>query len=180
MAYDRYSFEHWMLDCWRGALTGPDGEVTLRPKTFEVLRFLVENAGRLVSRDEVLDAVWRNVTVTEESLTHCVSEIRQALGDAEQRVIKTVPRRGYLFAASVCARVPGPCTLPAEALSRGPYSTQRMPAARPARAAGPDLARRDVGAPGPERGGDGRGHRRAEAFAKAGHPLAASPAVPEL
>jgi TolB-like protein/tetratricopeptide (TPR) repeat protein len=101
MSGERYLFERWALDCGRGALTGPDGEVALRPKTFDVLRFLVENAGRLVSRDEVLDAVWRNVTVTEESLTHCVSEIRQALGDADQRIVKTVPRRGYLFAVPV-------------------------------------------------------------------------------
>jgi DNA-binding winged helix-turn-helix (wHTH) protein len=101
MSGERYTFEQWTLDCGRGALTGADGEIALRPKTYEVLRFLVANAGRLVSRDEILDAVWRNVTVTEESLTHCVSEIRQALGDADQRIIKTVPRRGYLFAVPV-------------------------------------------------------------------------------
>jgi TolB-like protein/tetratricopeptide (TPR) repeat protein len=101
MSYERYAFERWTLDCRRGALTGEGGEIALRPKAFEVLRFLVENAGRLVSRDEILDAVWHNLTVTEESLTHCVSEIRQALGDADQRIIKTVPRRGYLFAVSV-------------------------------------------------------------------------------
>jgi TolB-like protein len=101
MSRERYTFEQWTLDCGRGALTGADGEIALRPKTFEVLRFLVENAGRLVSRDEILDAVWSNVTVTEESLTHCVSEIRHALGDADQRIIKTMPRRGYLFAVPV-------------------------------------------------------------------------------
>jgi tetratricopeptide (TPR) repeat protein len=68
MSGERYTFEQWTLDCGRGALTGADGEIALRPKTYEVLRFLVANAGRLVSRDEILDAVWRNVTVTEESL----------------------------------------------------------------------------------------------------------------
>jgi TolB-like protein/tetratricopeptide (TPR) repeat protein len=101
MSGERYIFEQWTLDCRRGALTGARGEIALRPKTFEVLRFLVENAGRLVSRNEILDTVWPNVTVTEESLTHCVSEIRQALDDTDQRIIKTVPRRGYLFAAAV-------------------------------------------------------------------------------
>jgi Transcriptional regulatory protein, C terminal len=93
MSRDLFTFGRWTLDCGRGALTGPSGEVSLRPKTFDVLRFLVENAGRLVSRDEVLDAVWRNVTVTEESLTHCVSEIRQALADADQRIVKGVALR---------------------------------------------------------------------------------------
>jgi adenylate cyclase len=101
MSSERFIFEQWTLDCGRGSFVGPNGEVALRPKTFDVLRFLVENAGRLVTRDEVLDSVWRNVTVTEESLTQCVSEIRQALGDADQRIIKTVPKRGYLFAVTV-------------------------------------------------------------------------------
>ena len=49
----------------------------------------------------MLGAVWPDVTVTEESLTQCVSEVRQALGDSDQRIIKTVPRRGYLFAIAV-------------------------------------------------------------------------------
>jgi adenylate cyclase len=101
MSDRRYTFERWTLDCRRGALTGERGDIALRPKSFEVLRFMIENAGRLVSRDHVLDAVWPGVTVTEESLTQCVSELRQALGDSEQRIIKTVPKRGYRFAVPV-------------------------------------------------------------------------------
>jgi len=69
MSRARYVFDPWTLDCGRGAVVGEAGEVALRPRTFEVLRFLVENAGRLVPRDEILGAVWPNVTVTEESLT---------------------------------------------------------------------------------------------------------------
>ena len=101
MSASVYTFERWTLDCGRGALICETGDIALRPKSFEVLRFLIENAGQLVSRDEVLRAVWPGVIVTEESLTQCVSEVRQALGDAEQRIIKTVPKRGYLFAAAV-------------------------------------------------------------------------------
>jgi TolB-like protein len=97
----RYTFEQWTLDCSRGALIAGTGEIALRPKCFEVLRYLIESAGRLVSRDDVLNAVWPGVTVTEESLTQCVSEIRQALGDAGQRVIRTVPKRGYIFTSPV-------------------------------------------------------------------------------
>lgn len=96
-----YRFAPWQLDLARGSLIGPGGEFTLRPKTLEVLQHLVVNAGRLVSRDDLLDTVWRDVTVTEESLTQCISEIRQTLGDSDQRFVKTVPRRGYLFAAPV-------------------------------------------------------------------------------
>jgi adenylate cyclase len=97
----RYTFEGCILDCGRGTLTAETGEIALRPKSLEVLRFLIENAGRLVSRDDLLSAVWPGVTVTEESLTQCVSEVRYALGEPGQRIIKTVPKRGYVFAAPV-------------------------------------------------------------------------------
>jgi adenylate cyclase len=97
----RYTFEGCILDCGRGTLTAETSEVMLRPKSLEVLLVLIENAGRLVSRDDLLNAVWPGVTVTEESLTQCVSEVRNALGEPGQRIIKTVPKRGYVFAVPV-------------------------------------------------------------------------------
>ena len=103
MPDQRYTFERWTLDCGRGTLTAETSDIALRPKSFEVLRFMIENAGRLVSRDDVLSAVWPGVTVTEDSLTQCVSEVRQALGDPGQHIIKTVPKRGYIFAVRVSA-----------------------------------------------------------------------------
>ena len=96
-----YCFEEYTLDLKRGCLRKVDREIDLRPKSFAVLRHLVENAGRLVSKDELVKIVWPKVIVSDECLTQCVSEVRRALGDSEQRLIKTVPRRGYLFAASV-------------------------------------------------------------------------------
>ena len=69
----------------------------MRPKSFEVLRYLVEHAGRVVTKDELVKAVWPTVTVGDESLTKCISEVRHAIGDDAQRIIKTVPRRGYLI-----------------------------------------------------------------------------------
>lgn len=101
MSQPLYTFDRWTLDCSSGALSAAGREITLRPKSFDVLRFLVENAGRLVSREEVLTAVWPGLTVSEESLTQCVSEVRNALDDASQRIIKTVPKRGYLFGPAV-------------------------------------------------------------------------------
>ena len=97
-----FQFEGCTLDLVQGVLRVQDREVSLRPKSFEVLRYLVENAGRLVSKDELLQAIWPNVTVTDDSLKRCVSEIRLALRDSEQRIIRTMPRRGYLFAALAC------------------------------------------------------------------------------
>ena len=96
-----YCFDVYTLDLRRGCLRKVDREIDLRPKSFALLRYLVENAGRLVSKDELVNIVWPEVIVTDESLAQCVSEVRRALGDGEQRLIKTVPRRGYLFAASV-------------------------------------------------------------------------------
>jgi DNA-binding winged helix-turn-helix (wHTH) protein len=98
-----FRFEGFTLDLRCGSLCGADGEISLRPKSFEVLRYLIENAGRLVRKDEIIRAVWPNVVVTDESLTRCVSDVRLALHDHGQRIIRTAPRRGYLLAASVSA-----------------------------------------------------------------------------
>jgi adenylate cyclase len=78
-----------------------DRNVDLRPKAFEVLRLLVENAGRPVSKQELYDAVWPRVTVTDDVLIQCIRELRQLLGDHDHSLIKTVSRRGYLLDATV-------------------------------------------------------------------------------
>jgi len=96
-----FCFEGYALDLRRGCLRNEEREVELRPKSFDVLRYLLENAGRLVAKDELIRAVWPNVIGTDESLTRCVSEVRFALQDQSHRIIKTVPRRGYLLAAAV-------------------------------------------------------------------------------
>jgi adenylate cyclase len=104
-----FQFEGYTLDASRGSLRTADRNVQLRPKAVEVLHYLVENAGHLVTKEELIRAVWPHVIVTDEVLTHCVSEVRQAIGDSEQTIIVTVPRRGYRFMAPV-ARVAGPGT----------------------------------------------------------------------
>jgi TolB-like protein len=96
-----FQFEGYTLDIARSSLRAADRDVQLRPKSFEVLRYLVENADRLVTKDELIKAIWPNVVVTDESLTHCISEVRQAIGDSKQAIIATVPRRGYRLVAPV-------------------------------------------------------------------------------
>jgi len=98
-----YGFERYVLDLRRGCLRNADREVELRPKSFHVLEYLVKNAGRLVAKEELIKAVWPHVVVTDESLTRCVSEVRSALDDSEQQIIRTVPRRGYVLAVPVVA-----------------------------------------------------------------------------
>ena len=74
---------------------------SLRPKSFALLHYLVTHAGRLVTKDELLSKIWPDVIVTEDSLTRCISEARAALGDTGQTMIKTVSKRGYVFAGPV-------------------------------------------------------------------------------
>jgi DNA-binding winged helix-turn-helix (wHTH) protein len=95
---ERSNSRGFTLDLRRGCLRGASGEIELRPESFEVLRYLVENAGRLVPKDELMKAVWSNLVVTDESLTRCVSDVRLALGDRSQQIIRIVPCRGYLLA----------------------------------------------------------------------------------
>jgi len=101
-----FQFNGYVLDVARGCLRIEDREIELRPKSFEVLRCLVENAGRLVTKDELFKAVWHDVIVSDEALTQCISEVREAINDRAQTTIKTMPRRGYRFAAPVSK--PGP------------------------------------------------------------------------
>jgi pimeloyl-ACP methyl ester carboxylesterase/DNA-binding winged helix-turn-helix (wHTH) protein len=71
--------------------------VVLRPRSFAVLRLLASNLGGLVTKDEIISRVWDDVSVTEDSLTQCIADIRRALGDKERRIVRTVPRRGYML-----------------------------------------------------------------------------------
>jgi DNA-binding winged helix-turn-helix (wHTH) protein/tetratricopeptide (TPR) repeat protein len=96
MAPRMLQFAGFTLDLHRLCLLAPSGPAELRPKSFEVLRYLVEHAGRVATKEEIMNAVWPNTTVTEESLTRCISDARRALGDGQQKIIKTVPRRGYM------------------------------------------------------------------------------------
>jgi adenylate cyclase len=126
-----YEFQGYSLDLWRGCLIDPDERhVELRPKSFEVLRHLVENAGRLVTKEELISSVWRQAVVSDESVSHCIGEARAAIADRDHTAIKTVPRRGYLFTAAV-SRQPA-----REPRSFGPHA----PAASEASRARPSIA----------------------------------------
>jgi TolB-like protein/Tfp pilus assembly protein PilF len=104
-----------------GALSYDREIIFLRPKAQVLLSHLVRNAGSVVSKSELLDAVWPEVTVTEDSLTQCVREIRKALGDEASALVRTVSRRGYMLAV---AREPDLATdAPAVAVLRFHHGT---------------------------------------------------------
>src|SRR5258708_24343744 len=79
-----FQFGEYTLDIAQGCLRTADRDVDLRPKSFEGLRCLVEKAGRLVTKDELIKAVWPNGIETDESLARCISEVRQAIADSGQ------------------------------------------------------------------------------------------------
>ena len=102
----QYSFGDVTLDLDRGALRRGAEEVVLRPKSFEVLTYLVQRHGQLVTKAALTEAVWPDTAVMDNSLAQCIVEIRRAVGDETQQLIRTVARRGYLFTAPVTTLVP--------------------------------------------------------------------------
>ncbi|MGI8560847.1 MAG: winged helix-turn-helix domain-containing protein [Luteimonas sp.] len=99
------------LDLARGELLDADGRPTeLRAQALKVLLVLCEQAGQVVSKDELMNRVWAGVVVTEDSLVQAVGDIRRVLGDSAHERLRTVPRRGYLLVvdppASAAAPVP--------------------------------------------------------------------------
>ncbi len=88
---------------WRRGDTGDDKRILLTPKAFAVLGDLVEHAGRLVTQDQLLEAVWPDTFVQPEVLKYQIADIRSTLGDDRKspRFIETLPRRGYQFIAAV-------------------------------------------------------------------------------
>ena len=85
-----------VADLGAETLRGAGGRaIALRPQTFATFRHLVANANRLVSKDELMRAVWPDTAVTDDSLVQCIHEIRRALNDEARDVLQTVSRRGY-------------------------------------------------------------------------------------
>ena len=100
-------FPPFRLDTVNQCLLQGDGvaeeRMLLAPKAFDVLRYLVEHPGRLLTHDELLDALWPNTHVQPEVLKTHIFEVRTALGDDSKKplFIETLPRRGYRFIAPV-------------------------------------------------------------------------------
>jgi DNA-binding winged helix-turn-helix (wHTH) protein/tetratricopeptide (TPR) repeat protein len=98
-----YRFGPFQLDVRERRLSRGTEVIPLRLKVFDTLRVLVENAGRLVTKQELLEAVWPDAAVEENNLNHNISVLRKALGEKAtgQQYIETVPRVGYRFVAEV-------------------------------------------------------------------------------
>jgi DNA-binding winged helix-turn-helix (wHTH) protein len=121
-------FDRFTLDLKRGCVLAGGQDISLRPKAFKVISHLAKNAGQLVAKQELCEAVWPNVTVSDDSLVQCIREIRQKLGDDDHTLIKTVARRGYLLNASVLEVPALKASVLAEQRSRSPNEPDEVTA----------------------------------------------------
>jgi len=98
-----YRFGQFVLDPGRRTLSRDDSPISLTPRAFDVLLFLVQNPNRLVTKEELLQAVWGDTFVEEGNLTQYISHLRRGLGDnpEDPRLIVTIARKGYQFTAEV-------------------------------------------------------------------------------
>jgi DNA-binding winged helix-turn-helix (wHTH) protein/TolB-like protein/Tfp pilus assembly protein PilF len=98
-----YEFGPFVLDTMQHALLKHSAPVDITPKTYDTLLVLLQNNGRMLSKEELMQAVWPDSFVEESNLTQQVSMIRKALGESatEQRYVITVPGRGYRFTGDV-------------------------------------------------------------------------------
>lgn len=99
-----YEFNGYRLDAKGRMLFRGNAAVSLPPKAVGTLLLLVENAGAVVDKEELLKKVWHDAIVEEGSLTRTISILRKALGKTEQQYIATISKRGYRFVAPVSAK----------------------------------------------------------------------------
>lgn len=100
-------FKGFELNSERAELRREDGQIIkLRPKTFAALHMMATNRGRILTKQELMTAIWPNIHVGEDSLFQCIREIRAALGDEKRQLVKSVSGRGYMFDAEVMPDAP--------------------------------------------------------------------------
>ena len=103
----------WHVEPLRGEMTGPGGARHLEPKAMDVLVCLAQRSGELLTRDELLQAVWGARAVSDEPLTRAIGSLRRALGDSSDAptYIETVPKRGYRLLQQAVSSKPVPIAL---------------------------------------------------------------------
>src|SRR6201998_4079645 len=98
-----FSFEDYVLDTDRRELRRGRAIIPVQPQVFDLLEYLISNRERVVTKDDMLDAIWGGRIVSESALTTRINAARTALGDngEEQRLIRTLPRKGVRFVGVV-------------------------------------------------------------------------------
>ena len=98
-----FQFDNFLIDTDRRELRGTDGVIHVEPQVFDLLLHFAENTDRVISKDELIERVWKGRAVSDAALNSRINSARRAVGDTgeKQALIRTVPRRGFLFAATV-------------------------------------------------------------------------------
>ena len=99
----RYLFEEYAFDTDRRELHRGTDAVSITPQVFDLLDYLIRNRERVVSKDDLIKAIWNGRSVSDAALTTRLNAARNAIGDSgeEQRFIKTLPRKGFRFVGQV-------------------------------------------------------------------------------
>src|SRR6266704_941469 len=126
-----YAFEGYLLDADRRELRRGAALIAAEPQTFDLLLYLIRNRERVVSKDDLMAAVWGGRIVSESTLSSQINAVRHAIGDDGERqiLVRTLPRKGFRFVGEVeeqCARG----KLPVAEVASAPQSTDRRDEAR--------------------------------------------------
>ena len=98
-----FRFDNFALDTGRRELRGSAGPVHVEPQVFDLLLYFVQNRDRVISKDELVERIWKGRAISDAALNSRINAARRAIGDTGERqaLIRTIPRRGFLFAAEV-------------------------------------------------------------------------------
>ena len=98
-----YEFDDFRVDAGSRLLTKTGEQISLTPKVFDTLLYLVENSGKIIEKDELMSALWTDTIVEENNLSQNISILRRILGEkrGEHRFIATIPGHGFKFVATV-------------------------------------------------------------------------------
>ena len=108
--HDQYVFEPFRIDLAERMLTRAEVAIPLPPKGFDLLALLVQNAGNLLEKERIIQALWPGTFVEEANVSNLIGLLRKTLGDSVKRpeYIQTVPKRGYRFVAATVPLEPKP------------------------------------------------------------------------
>jgi len=113
-------FDDYLIDTDRLELRGPEGVVHVEPQVFDLLLYFARNTNRVISKDELVEQIWKGRAISDAALNSRINSARRAVGDTgkKQLLIRTIQRRGFLFAAEVTTRTSGPLSSAAGSMAR--------------------------------------------------------------
>ena len=125
----RYLFEEYAFDTDRRELHRGADVVSVAPQVFDLLDYLIRNRERVVSKDDLINAIWNGRSVSDAALTTRLNVARKAIGDTgeEQRLIKTLPRKGFRFVGQVLEAQGPACAAAADNPIEPPKSALALP-----------------------------------------------------